>query len=170
MSPAMIVLAGSSVVGATLRAKTRSPPFFGVPDAELALLETDDELLPPLDEPPQAASSALRPNTAAPPWPPRISRSRRDISLSRYGMSASFRSDSAREKCGIIRHSRAGSKSVSIVVPDRAWRSRTYMINSIKFVELVRLVTSGWTDADEHLSSRSGRIGGPPIRPVGGGA
>ena len=116
MSPAMIVLAGSSVVGATLRANTRFPPFFGVPDAELLLLETDDdeEELPLLDDPPHAASRALRPNTAAPPWPPRISRSRRVSSLSRYGMSGSFRSESAQEKSGIIGHNRSGSKLVSI--------------------------------------------------------
>ena len=69
MSPAMIVLAGSSVVGATLRANTTSPPFLGVPDAELVLLDADEEL-PPLEDPPHAASTALRPNAAAPPWPP----------------------------------------------------------------------------------------------------
>src|ERR1700677_4208260 len=141
MSPAMIVLAGSSVVGATLRAKTRLPPFFGVPDAELVLLETDDdadeEELPLLDDPPHAASTALRPNAAAPPWPPRISRSRRVSSLSRYGMSGSFRSESAREKSRIIEHNCSGSKLVSIA-GSAEMPKPAYMIKTIKFVVLAR--------------------------------
>ena len=90
MSPAMIVFAGSSVVGATLRANTRLPPFFGVPAAAvvepLAALE-----LPELDDP-QAASTVPRPSTTAPPWPPRISRSRRVTALGRSVIGVRFRS------------------------------------------------------------------------------
>ena len=86
-----------------------------------------------LDEPPHAASNALRPIAAAPPWPPRISRSRRFRTMERSVIGARFRSRFRMEGVHYLRN----RSWIQVGVQKSGFRARAYLIISIEFMGIV---------------------------------